>query len=362
MRHLGSRHELAKAPFQKMSLICLLLTCGMLMAACGNGPAARPGQPAASAGGPAAGYPVTVRSCGTPVTFDRPPARAVSNDINATEDMLALGLAPRMAGDFGVTGDGPAGKPVPARYLAAFRRVKDVSPGYFTLESLLGLRPDFLFAGWNYGLQTGTKLTPGYLARFGIKTLALGESCAHVDPGRQRVSIDDSYADLTSLGAIFNVRPRARRLVGSMRAQVAAVRAKVADLRPVSVFVYDSGEAAPFTAPGLALPSALIRLGGGTDIFAGLKRSWTSVSWEQVVAGKPQCIIINDYGTPTWRQKRKFLLTHPVTRNLPAVRHGCILPLSYDQLTPGPRNAGAVEAIARWLHPQAFGLPGRHER
>jgi hypothetical protein len=76
----------------------------------------------------------------------------------------------------------------------------------------------------------------------------------------------------------------------------------------------------------------------------------------------PQCIIINDYGTPTWRQKRKFLQTHPVTRNLPAVRHGCILPLSYDQLTPGPRNAGAVEAIARWLHPQAFGLPGRHER
>src|SRR5713101_7664634 len=85
---------------------------------------------------------------------------------------------------------------------------------------------------------------------------------------------------------------------GWMRAQVAAVRAKVAGLRPVSVFVYDSGEAAPFTAPGLAMPSALIRLGGGTDIFAGLRRSWTSVSWEQVVARKPQCVIINDYGTP----------------------------------------------------------------
>jgi iron complex transport system substrate-binding protein len=344
-----------------MSMICLLLTCGMLMAACGSDPAARPARPAraaGSAGGPAGGYPVTVLSCGTPVTFDRPPARAVSNDINATEDMIALGLAPRMAGDFGVTGDGPASKPVPAPYLAAFRQVRDVSPDYFTLESLLGLRPDFLFAGWNYGLQAGTKLTPGYLARFGIKTLVLSESCAHVEPGRQ-VSIDGSYADLTSLGAIFNVRSRARRLVGSMRAQVAAVRAKVAGLRPVSVFVYDSGEAAPVTAPGLAMPSALIRLGGGTDIFAGLKRSWTSVSWEQVVARKPECIIINDYGTPTWRQKRKFLETDPVTRSLPAVRHGCILPLSYDQLTPGPRNAGAVEAVARWLHPRAFGLPGR---
>ncbi len=343
-----------------MSLICLLLTCGLLIAACGTGPAARPAQPAASTARPAGGYPVTVRSCGVPVTFDREPARAVSNDINATEDMLALGLASRMTGDFGVTGDGPAGKPpVPAQYLAAFHRVRNVSPGYFTLESLLGLRPDFLFAGWNYGLQTGTNLTPGYLARFGIKTLALSESCVHVRPGAKQVSIDSTYADITSLGAIFGVRARARRLVGSMRAQVAAVRAQVAGLRPVSVFVYDSGEAAPFTAPGLAMPNALIRLAGGTDIFAGLRRSWTSVSWEQVVARKPQCIIINDYGTPTWRQKRKFLESNPVTRNLPAVRHGCILRLSYDQLTPGPRNAGAVEAIARWLHPGAFGLPGR---
>ena len=100
----------------------------------------------------------------------------------------------------------------------------------------MGLRPDFLLAGWNYGLQTGTSLTPAYLARFGIKTLALTESCANVDPGKQGVSISDTYADLTSLGEIFDVRPRARQLVRALQAQVAAVRAKVAGLRPVSVF------------------------------------------------------------------------------------------------------------------------------
>jgi hypothetical protein len=30
------------------------------------------------------------------------------------------------------------------------------------------------------------------------------------------------------------------------------------------------------------------------------------------------------------------------------------VPLSYDELTPDPRNAQAVTAIARWLHPKAF--------
>ncbi len=302
-------------------------------------------------------YPVTVTSCGVPVTYTKAPTRAVSNDINTTEDMLALGLESHMVGDFGVEGDGPEGKPIPTQYLAGFHKVRDVSSDYFTLEKLVGLHPDFLFAGWNYGLQVGTRLTPTGLAKFGIKTLALTESCAHVQASKQTVSIDDTYQDLTNLGKIFGVEKRANQVIAQMKAQVASVQAKVAGLTPVTVFDYDSGTSAPFTGPGLAMPNALISLGGGTNIFASLKQSWTSVSWEQVVAADPQCIIINDYGTPTAAAKEKFLETSPITENLTAVKNRCFLPLSYDEVTPGPRNSTAVVAIARWLHPAAFGLP-----
>jgi iron complex transport system substrate-binding protein len=301
-------------------------------------------------------YPVTVTNCGVPTTYTSAPTRAVSNDINTTEDMLALGLGSHMVGDFGVNGDGPVGKPVPTQYLVAFKKVKDVSSDYFTLEQLVGLHPDFLFAGWNYGLQVGTNLTPTNLATYGIKTLALSESCAHVDPSKQSVSIDDTYQDITNLGEIFGVENKAQQLINTMKAQVATAQRKVANLKPVTVFDYDSGQSTPFTGPGLAMPNALIRLGGGTNIFSGLQQSWTSVSWEQVVADNPQCIIINDYGTPTAAQKEKFLQSSKITKNLTAVKHHCFLPLSYDEVTPGPRNAAAVVAIARWLHPKAFGL------
>jgi iron complex transport system substrate-binding protein len=330
----------------------LLAACAAL-AACGSSDA----PAATSAPAYRAGYPVTVTSCGVPVTYDRAPARAVSNDINTTEDMLALGLEPHMAGTFGVTGDLPAGQPVPAPYLAGFRKVRQVSPNYFTREELVALRPDFLFAGWDYGLQQGTSLTPAGLAQFDIKTLVLTESCARVQQGIDSVSINDTYTDLRNLGEIFNVRAKARQVIATMQHQVAAARAKVAGLKPVTVFDYDSGQAAPFTGAGLSVPAALITLAGGTNIFAGLKQSFTSVSWEQVVSKDPQCIIINDYGTPTAAQKEKFLETSPITRNLTAVKHHCFLPLSYDEITPGPRNAVAVTAIARWLHPAAFGLP-----
>jgi iron complex transport system substrate-binding protein len=308
---------------------------------------------------PSSTYPVTVISCGVPVTYDRAPQRAVANDINTTEDMLALGLESRMVGTFGAVGDGPVDEPaIPPQYQAGFNRVRDVSPqNYFTLEQLIGLHPDFLFAGWNYGLQVGTNLTPAYLAKFGIKTLVLTESCAHVQPGKNSISIDDTYTDIRNLGAIFGVQSRAQQLVASMQAQVASVQAKVASAKPVTVFDYDSGQAAPVTGPGLAMPTPLISLGGGVNIFASLKQSWTTVSWEQVVKAQPECIIINDYGTPTVAQKEKFLETFAASKNLPAVKNRCFLPLSYDEVTPSPRNGEAVVAIAKWLHPSAFGLP-----
>jgi iron complex transport system substrate-binding protein len=343
-------HRRAATP---ATLAAALLTACTAVAACGS--SAQPES--ASSPTARASYPVTVTSCGVPVSYDRAPARAVSNDINSTEDMLALGLESRMAGTFGVTGDLPAHQQVPAPYLAGFGKVREVSPDYFTREQIVALHPDFLFAGWNYGLQLGTALTPQGLAQFGIKTLVLTESCIHVRNGIDSVSISDTYTDLRNLGEIFNVRQKAQQVIGAMQAQVAAAHAKVAGLTPVTVFDYDSGESAPFTGAGLATPTGLLALAGGTNIFAGLKQSFTSVSWEQVVKKDPQCIIINDYGTPTAAEKEKFLQTSPITRNLTAVKNHCFLPLSYDQITPGPRNAPAVAAIARWLHPAAFGLP-----
>jgi iron complex transport system substrate-binding protein len=333
-------------------LAAVLITAAGVVAGCGS--SAAPSGAAAPAAG---AYPVTVTSCGVPVTYDRAPTRAVSNDINTTEDMLGLGLESHMVGTFGVTGDGPVGDPVPAQYLAGFHKVRDVSSDYFTKEELVGLKPDFLFAGWDYGLQQGTSLTPAGLAQFGIKTLVLTESCAHVRSGVTSVSINDTYQDLRNLGEIFNVRTQAQQVISSMQAQVAAARAKVAGLKPVRVFDYDSGDSAPFTGAGLATTNALISLGGGTNIFGGLKQSFTSVSWEQVVKADPQCIIINDYGAPTAAQKEKFLETSEITRSLTAVKNRCFLPLAYDEITPGPRNSQAVVSIARWLHPAAFGLP-----
>ena len=53
----------------------------------------------------------------------------------------------------------------------------------------------------------------------------------------------------------------------------------------------------------------------------------------------------------------QFLETSPITKNLTAVKNRCFLPLTYNEVTPSPRNGEAIVAIAHWLHPSAFGLP-----
>ncbi len=335
----------------------VLLLAGCSSSTTSSGQGSHPAAATPTSGStPATAYPVTITTCGQQVTFDKAPTRAVSNDINTFEDMAALGLEPEMAGTFGLDGYGPNGNgPVPTRDEAAFRRVKQLSPDYLKLEPLVGAKPDFLFAGWNYGLSVGTTLTPDNLAKYGIKTLVLAESCAHVEKSTQSVSIEDTYSDLENLGRIFDVPARAAAVIASMKAQIAAVQAKLAGTTPKSVFLYDSGTDAPFTAPGWAMPDALIRLAGGTNIFHNLKQSWTSVSWEQVVRADPACIVVNDYGTPTYAQKVHFLETSPITKNLTAVRTKCFVDLDYAQLTPSPNNAVAVAVIAKALHPSQLG-------
>jgi iron complex transport system substrate-binding protein len=308
-------------------------------------------------GSGAANFPLTISSCGQNVIFAQPPKRAATTDVNMTEMMLALDLgSPVMVGTFGVG----VGKEIGAQYQKAWDQVEHVSVKYPDLEPLVALKPDFLFTGWSWGLDASKNIVPDNLANYGIKTYALGESCDYAPGGTTKTAftMDTTYNDLRNLGKIFDVSPTAEQVVSDMEAKIANVEERLKGTSPTKVFVYDSGEATPVAAHGLAAPQALITLGGGTNIFADVQTSWDFNSWENVVARQPDCIILNEYGgsdaTTTAAWKEDFLKSSPLTKDLPAVKNNCFLTLTMGQLASGPRNADTIEAIARWLHPEAF--------
>ncbi|MCW3478478.1 ABC transporter substrate-binding protein [Neisseriaceae bacterium JH1-16] len=295
-------------------------------------------------------YPLTVQSCDRQVTFARAPQRAVSHDINMTEMMVALGLQNRMVGYTGITGWNKLNAPL-KKALGTLPELARENP---SVETLVGRNADFLFAGWNYGLRVGGDLTPATLTPLGIQVYELTESCAHIMK-RPAASLDDVYRDIGNLGRIFDVEPRATKLVADMKARAAAIRQQVAkDPGEPQVFVYDSGEDRPFTAGRLAMPDALIAAAGGRNIMNDVNASWTRVNWETVVARNPQVIVIIDYGNVTAEQKRSFLRNNPALKQMDAVKNDRFIVLPYDSATPGIASIDAVATLARGLHPKAF--------
>lgn len=289
---------------------------------------------------PALAFPVTVKSCNRDVTFDAPPARAISNDVNLTEMMLALGLRDRMVGYTGVSG----WKTLDEELRQNIAELPELSAQYPTREVLLGAEPDFFFAGWNYGMKVGGEVTPETLEPLGIKTYELTESCIFVGP-KAKSSMQDMYNDLLNLGTIFGVEDRAKELVAGYEAKLADLTAGVDRTKPLRVFVYDSGEETPFTAGAYAIPTALIEAAGGKNIMDDLEKSWATVAWEPVVERNPEVIVIVNYGDVTAEQKIAFLEANPAFANVDAVKNDRYVVLEYVEATPGPRNIRAVEKL-----------------
>lgn len=283
----------------------------------------------------------TVQSCNRTVTFDAPPERAVSNDVNLTEMMLVLGLADRMVGYTGISG----WKTLDEKMTAGVEELPELSALYPSKEVIIGADADFFFAGWNYGMKVGGEVTPETLEPFGVQVYELTESCTHI-MDKEKASIEDMYNDLTNLGAIFGVEVKAAELVDGYRAELAAFTSELETGEPPRVFVYDSGEDTPFTAGRYAMPTALIEAAGGVNIMDDFEKSWATVTWEEVVERNPEVIMIVNYGEVTAEQKREFMMSNPAFANLDAVKNDRFVTLEYVEATPGPRNIQAIKTLA----------------
>ena len=297
---------------------------------------------AASIIGGSAFAETSVQSCIRTVTFDSPPKRAISNDVNLTEMMLVLGLADHMVGYTGISG----WKTLDEEMRANVKQLPELSSKYPTKEVIVGANADFFFAGWNYGMKVGGEVTPETLEPFGVKVYELTESCTHIMK-KGKASIDDMYADLLNLGSIFNVEDRAKNLVNDYKAELKSFKSNLETGEPVRAFVYDSGEDTPFTAGLYAMPTALIEAAGGVNVMNGFEKSWGTVTWEEVVAQNPEVIIIVNYGSVTAEQKRAFMMANPAFANIEAVKNDRFVTLEYVEATPGPRNIKAIKTLAK---------------
>lgn len=298
------------------------------------------------ASAPAAAFPVTVESCGRQVSVAAPPQRALSFGSNLTEIMLALGLEDRM---LGFAGNGDRLRVTAKEQFPAVQELRELQRSQPSLELFLEEEIDFYFAGWSYGMRIGGEVTPQTLAHYGVPVYELSESCVRLGQ-YNRPSFDYLLRDFENLGAIFGISEHADALVTSYRQRIDAVIAAASGRERPMVFVYEEGQRVTTSAGGYSMPQAIIEAAGGINIMQDVESSWIRADWEIVVERNPQVIILVDTGRDTIDQQIAFLNSRPAFANIDAVRDNRFIVLTYDELTPGPRNVEAAEKLGRFLH------------
>jgi iron complex transport system substrate-binding protein len=186
-----------------------------------------------------------------------------------TELVVALGATAELVGV-----DEPVD--VPAEVSAAVARVPRVAD----LESILAVRPTVVV-----GLHIVEAKEPALVARLrehGIEVYL-------ADP----TTLDDVYALIGAVGGRIAAAPAAAQLAGRLRSEAAAL-APIAPPHRTRVFVYDCCDP-PFTAGGKTVLADLIARAGGENVFADVATAWTHVSWEEVVARRPELVVIDAY-------------------------------------------------------------------
>jgi iron complex transport system substrate-binding protein len=328
----------------------LILFAALALSACGAPPTAAPtaapaatALPSATAAPAATAVPTAAPTAaasgltitdvaGRQVTIAAPPKTIVSLAPSTTEIVFALGLGPQVAAvdDF-------------SDFPAEVKNMPKVggSNGTYNVEQIVALKPDLIFAAGITAPETIKKLEE-------LKQTV-------VVLGTDQTTLDSIFHDITLAGQITGRSEQATALIGAMKQKLEAIKAKVATAatKPLVYWELDATDPAkPFSVGTGNFVGDLIALAGGKNVFAEIGSPFPQVSAEQVVAAKPEVIILSDaaYGITV-----ESVLQRPGWQVVPAVQQKRVEPIDDNLVSrPGPRIIDGLEATAKIIHPELY--------
>ncbi|MCX2181440.1 ABC transporter substrate-binding protein [Streptomyces sp. SKN60] len=350
-------------PARALRSAVLFVTGALLVAGCGTGgPAGSdPSGPAKSSvqGAAKGGYPITLENCGQRVTVTAPPRRAVALDQGSAEILLSLGLADRMVGTATWT------DPVLKGLEKANASVPRLADRYPSFEKVLDTDPDFVSASFLYTLGKGGVAPRERFTQLGVPTYLSPTDCVDKDNSgdgdgvRTRpLTMETVYGEVRDLARVFGVPERGEKLIGELRARVAKARAG-ADFKGASVLYWFSDSQGPYMAGCCGAPGIVSTTLGVRNVFDDTKEEWPQINWETVADRDPDVLVIADLtrqaqSAESAAKKIEFLESHPVTRNMTAVKGKRYVILSGQAMNPTVRTVEGVEKVAAAL--RSYGL------
>ena len=180
-------------------------------------------------------------------------------------------------------------------------------------------------------------------------------------PGPRLVSLEpnsltDVLDNIHTVAEAVGASERADGLCHELQARVEAVRTAVrrAAYRPRVAFLEWLN---PLFSGGHWTPE-IIEIAGGTDGFGHKHRASVLLDWADVVAYKPEVLIVAPCGFSVERawEEMPMLMARPGFEDLPAVQAGRVFVVNGSDYfsRPGPRLVGGLELLAALFHPKLF--------
>lgn len=286
--------------------------------------------------------PVTIENCDLTITYDQPPQRAVAMAQHATEVMLTLGLQDHMVGTAYLE------DPILPNLADAYAQVPVLSDTYPSREVFLGVEPDFMYAGWMSAFRDEVAGPREDLLELNINSYVANANCLE-----SKATIEDVFVDFLNIGKIFGVSERAEAYVAEKRERLAEIHAVTqgADAK-VKVFVFDSGDEAPYTAAGTGIVNALLEEAGGVNIFADVEGGFATVNWEAVIERDPDVIVLHHATWSTAEEKIEYLNNTEALAALRAVQEERFVIVEFTATQPGPRSVDVIETLFQGFYPE----------
>ncbi|MEV1128920.1 putative F420-0 ABC transporter substrate-binding protein [Agromyces sp. NPDC049794] len=288
----------------------------------------------------ASGYPVTIDNCGTDVTLDQAPERIVTIKSSTLELLLALGLEDRVVGS--AFSDGP----VPEQYADAASGLATLSDKVPSQEVTLAAEPDLVFAGWESNLSAEGAGDRETLEKLGVATYVAPAACKAEGYMPNPLTFDEVFREFEEAGELFGAPDAAADLVAEQRAELDAIQPNDDGL---TALWYSSGSETPYVGAGIGAPQMIMDAAGLENIADDVEDTWTSMSWEAIVAANPDVIVLVDAAWNTAEQKIALLEQNAATAALPAVQQGRYLVVDFPATEAGVRNVGAVASLVEQL-------------
>jgi len=303
-------------------LLPALLAALLALTGCGGTSSGDDGAGATGSGSADAAFPVTVTGDNGELTLDERPTSIVSMSATATEMLFAIGAGDQVSA-VDSTSDYPADAPV-----------TDLSAFTPSAEAILAHSPDLVV------LSDDMNGIVAALGKLDVPTLLLG--------GAQ--NLDDSYAQIRTLGEATGHADEAARVSVDMQQRIAAAVASV----PASAYgmrVYHELDPTYYSAAGSTFIGGIYTMFGLQNIADAAPDAaggYPQLSAEYVVGQQPDLIVLAD--TKCCAQTAEAVAQRPAFDTVPAVVSGRVLAADDDVASRwGPRIADFAESVAATL-------------